>query len=144
MPSNSRSDASRHSAPGALVASALVLPLVLALVLAATAGSMAGCGPRPAPVKSTARPDAAPASAVPTGKIEVDCSPGEAQIVVDDQPRGTANEIMQRGGLELPRGHHRIEIKLEGYAPFRFELILGEKAETIRVRLRETKRQGQP
>jgi hypothetical protein len=113
--------------------------LAMTMTMAATATVLAtGCGPKPKPVRSTVEPDAAPAPPPPMGKITVDCEPVEAQIIVDDQPRGTAEEITRLGGMELPQGHHRIEIKLDGYAPFRFELILGKKPETIKVRLRAT------
>jgi len=106
---------------------------LITLALAAVA-----CSSAVKPVQTTVKPDAAPKASPETGRIDVDCEPGEARVVVDEQPRGTANEITQRGGLELSRGHHRIEIKHDGYHPFRFELILGVKTETIKVRLRAT------
>jgi hypothetical protein len=108
------------------------------LLLLTTSLFILGCSSTLKPIKTQATPDAAPAAPANTGRIDVDCEPGEAQVVVDEQPRGSANEIVKAGGLQLSRGHHRIEIKHEGYHPFRFELILGNKTETIKVRLRAT------
>ena len=64
-------------------------------------------------------------------------SPGidTATVMVDNQPRGTVSEIAARGGLQLERGLHRIEIAAEGFRTFRLELNLGEKREAIRVKL---------
>ena len=85
-----------------------LLSMATATALAAI-WAASGCGPTPKPVRNTVQPDAALVPSPPMGKIEVDCEPGEAQVVVDDQPRGTADEIARGGGMELPQGHHRIE-----------------------------------
>lgn len=109
---------------------------VLALPMVIGAAFAGGCGPstKPLPVQHQVRPDAAPPAA-PSGRITFDCEPAEAQVVVDGSSLGTAAELVERGGAQLPMGHHRIEIKLDGYRTFRFELILGERTETIKVRL---------
>jgi len=96
-----------------------------------------GCGPAgKQPVHITPGVDAAPPVRVEhTGRIIVDCTPASAVVNVDGQDHGEAGQIAARGGLTLPRGLHRIEISLPGHRPFRFELILGDKPETIKVQL---------
>lgn len=127
-----RSDLLLHLAP---------LRVVLLLTLGALTVGPVGCGSTPTPVRTTVTPDAAPGPSKSAGRIDVDCEPRDAQVLVDDQLRGTADEVVKAGGLSLDQGHHRIEIKLEGYHPFRFELILGAKTEVIKVRLRATGKQ---
>lgn len=105
-----------------------LLPPLLALV-----ASCASPAPPP-PVHKAPAPDQG-APAVTTGRIEFACEPTTAMVTVDGQPRGTVGEIGPRGGLELERGLHRIEITADGYRTFRLELNLGEKRETIRVKL---------
>ena len=76
----------------------------------------------------------------PTGRIVLDCTPPEAKVNVDGLDHGTAAEVARKGGLTLPLGLHRVEITLDGYRPFRFELILGDKPEQLKVSLQPTKR----
>lgn len=92
------------------------------------------CGPAgKQPVRAAPpQPDAAAAN---TGMIHVDCEPADALVRVDGEDQGAAAEITRRGGLTLPYGLHRIEITKEGHRPFRLELILGPKVETIKVQL---------
>jgi len=104
------------------------LIVLFALLLAACA---APATPPPAHPPPPPRADAAPPAA--TGWIDLACEPEDARVVVDGEPRGTVKELS--GGLELPRGLHRIEIASEGYRSFRLELNLGEKREKIRVKL---------
>jgi len=96
---------------------------VLAVLLAAC-GSTGG---PPAPV-----PPPTPSN---TGRIEFDCQPAEAWVVVDGERRGTVAEISRQGGLVLPQRVHRFEVTREGFRPYRIELNLGGKPEIIRVRL---------
>ena len=105
-------------------------------LLAAAAVLAAGCGPStPAPrPKPPTAPDAGP-TAPRAGRIFFECSPAEAQIVVDGSPRGTAEELSRAGGLSLPLGLHRFEISHAGFRSFRIELDLGEKPERLRVQL---------
>ena len=96
---------------------------------------VAGCGPatqapRPDPAVST------DAAAAPHGRIVFDCTPPEAQIVVDGTPRGTARELSRAGGLSLAFGLHRFEITCAGYHPFRIELNLGATPERLSVQLK--------
>jgi hypothetical protein len=96
---------------------------------------LVGCGPAartPTPSTPPARPS--PPSP-PMGRIRFQCEPPNVAITVDGVPRGSA---AAPGGQELvlPRGLHRFEISLEGYRPYRIELMVGEKAELIRVQLR--------
>jgi len=100
--------------------------LVLALSLA--------CG-QPAKPPAQPPPPAPPVRVEATGRINIECTPTSAQVNVDGRDHGTAAEVVRSGGLVLPKGLHRIEITLEGYRPFRFELILGEKPETLKVHL---------
>jgi hypothetical protein len=92
------------------------------------------CGPAgKQPVRATPpQPDAATEK---TGMIHFDCEPADVQVRVDGEDKGAAVEISRQGGLALPYGLHRIEITKEGHRPFRLELILGPKAETIKVEL---------
>jgi len=107
----------------------LVLTMVLMLV---------ACGPtgkQPVHTVPQTADAAPPVHAVATGRITIDCTPVDARVNIDGQDHGTSKEVSVKGGLTLPRGLHRIEISLEGHRPFRFELILGEKPETIKVQL---------
>jgi hypothetical protein len=94
-----------------------------------------GCGPatKQAP-RQTPKP-VAPDSASQTGQIRLDCKPADALVNVDGEDKGSAAAITAKGALTLPRGLHRIEITRPGFRPFRFELILGEKPETLKVEL---------
>jgi hypothetical protein len=89
-------------------------------------------------VQTRVHPDAAPRQ--PTGRITFDCQPKEALVVVDGDVLGTVSQLTEQGGATLPQGHHRIEIKHEGYRTFRFELILKESTETIQVQLQQVDR----
>jgi hypothetical protein len=95
-----------------------------------------GCGTsaKPPPVQSVEpSPSAQPEQ--DTGRMLFDCQPQTARVIVDGQDQGTVEQISAQGGLKLPRGLHRVEVVHDGYQTFRFELILGEKAETIKVQL---------
>jgi hypothetical protein len=98
---------------------------------------LVGCAtppPLPPAHKAPSQPDlGAPRSS--SGRIVIGCEPDSARVMVDGDPRGSVAEIATAGGLELPRGLHRIEIAAEGYRTFRLELNLGEKPETIQVKL---------
>ena len=113
-------------------------PIVLVVLVALVGLAGPACGPvvkdsdRP-----TARADAGPARA-PEGRIQLACEPTEAQVNIDGRDFGSAASIARRGGLTLPHGLHRIEITLQGYRPFRFELILGTKPEALKVQLQPT------
>lgn len=92
------------------------------------------CG-QPAKPPAQPPPPTLPVRVEATGRIKIECTPASAQVNIDGKDHGTAEEIGRAGGLVLPKGLHRIEITLEGYRPFRFELILGEKPETLKVHL---------
>jgi hypothetical protein len=95
------------------------------------------CGPTPKPpVTTPPAPDARVDPAPRGGKIVFECEPAEATITVDGTARGTAAEIVARGGLTLPQGLHRFEVTLKGHTTYRLELNLGDKPEKIGVRLR--------
>lgn len=97
-----------------------------------------GCGPSAAPPPRTApRMVGSPATqpAARSGRILLDCQPADAVVVVDGTQRGAVSEVARRGGLTLPLGLHRIEITRDGFRPYRLELSLGEKTETIQVQL---------
>jgi hypothetical protein len=98
---------------------------------------LAGC-PASAPTSPKTAPTA-PATAGREGRILFDCQPADARVAVDGREVGTAAEISRTGGLGLPQGLHRIEIAREGFRPFRIELNLGDKVETIRVQLRDSR-----
>ena len=100
--------------------------LVLALSLA--------CG-QPAKRSAEPGPPAPHVRVEATGRINIECTPTSAQVNIDGRDHGTAEDLVRAGGLVLPKGLHRIEVTLEGYRPFRFELILGEKPETLKVHL---------
>jgi hypothetical protein len=106
------------------------------LLAAALLALVAGCASPapPPPVHKAPAPDQG-APKTTTGRIEFACEPATATVTVDGQVRGTVGEIGTRGGLELERGLHRIEIAADGFRTFRLELNLGEKRETIRVKL---------
>jgi hypothetical protein len=93
-----------------------------------------GCGPS-TKVPPKPPPKVAPVSTEPTGQIKFECTPAEALVNVDGEDKGTAASIAETGGLTLPHGLHRIEITHPGFRPFRFELILGDKPESLRVEL---------
>lgn len=76
------------------------------------------------------------------GRIQIECTPASAQVNVDGQDQGTAAEISRKGGLAFPKGLHRIEITQDGYRPFRFELILGEKPESLKVHLQPVEKRA--
>ena len=119
----------------AAVAGTMAVVALLAAV-AAAAVSCSGMAPARPPVQGTGKtlPHAAsPAST--TGRVQIVCEPARAEVLVDGQLRGTAASIRERGGLQLPFGLHRIEIRLAGYQPFRIELEVGERPEVIRVKL---------
>jgi hypothetical protein len=97
---------------------------------------IAACGPASTQKADPAtKPPPTPKHTGPTGKIIFDCQPKEAVVVVDDHMTGTAAELEKRGGLVLPVGLHRIMVTADNHRPFRFELILEQKTEKIRVRL---------
>jgi formylglycine-generating enzyme required for sulfatase activity len=48
------------------------------------------------------------------GQVQVTATPEDAELLVDGQPRGQANQL-----LELVAVPHRIEVRREGYEPFR-------------------------
>lgn len=110
-----------------------LLPLVLVL-------SSLACGsPAKPPVRPPPPVGEGKVRVEPAGNIVIECTPGAAQVNIDGQDHGTATEIGRKGGLTLPKGLHRIEITLEGYRPFRFELILGDKPERLEVQLQPVK-----
>ena len=109
-------------------------PLALAALLAA-----ASCRtPPPEGPNRQPAPDASiDAAERASGRIVFDgCEPPEAVVLVDGLRRGTIAEISGKGGLELERGVHRIEIKAAGHRSFRLELKLGARQEKISVKLK--------
>lgn len=118
---------------GPMIASLCALLLVFA------------CGPKPPP-EAPAKPPPPPASQPPPPKPSkarisfVDCRPADATVVVDDEERGTVDEVNMRGGVEVPFGVHRIVVKRRGFESYRVELSVGEKGERIAISLQRKKR----
>lgn len=102
------------------------------------------CGPAgKRPEHRPPAPDAATVRTESTGRIVLQCTPAGANVNVDGKDYGSAATIAEKGGLTLPHGLHRIEITMDGYRPFRFELILGAKPEHLEVSLQPRKPPGQ-
>jgi hypothetical protein len=99
--------------------------------------SVSGCGGAPTPPPMPLpRPDAAAPAAASTGRILFECTPPDADIVVDGTSRGTAADLARAGGLAIAFGLHRFEIARTGFRAFRIELKVGEKPERLRVQLK--------
>lgn len=98
------------------------------------------CGAKPKP--KTGPPASAPASK-PTGPdpstvgkvVLVQCGPPQAEVIVDGENKGTVEQLVASGGVTLPRGRHRVEIRLAGHRTFRYEFILGAVERLERVQL---------
>ena len=111
------------------------LALVLGVVVVGIVviGS-AACGtPPPAPQSPATQPAQPPS---PDGHISFDVRPDGATIIIDGEERGTVAAVSAAGGLTLPKGVHRIEIRMPGHHPYRVELNLGSHPEALSVELR--------
>lgn len=73
----------------------------------------------------------------PSMRLRLDGRVLDATVWVDDHLAGTLGDLMQRGGVVLPGGYHRVEIRHPAYysAYREFERDGGE--ETLSVRLRQ-------
>ncbi len=105
-----------------------------ALLVISLAGCRGGGASKPPEQPSKPVHDAG-APAPMSGKVTIICEPSGAQVVVDGVRRGTVAELNQQGGLLLPFGLHRFEIRMEGHRAFRLELNLGQRPEVLRVKL---------
>jgi hypothetical protein len=124
-----------QSAAAALMAGGLVLALALP-----------GCGPaatsRP-PVTAPGSDASAPDSSQQTTLVQINCKPADARVLVNGKSRGNARRIAATGGLHLHPGLHRFEIKRRGYRTYRIELIVGDRAEVLEIKL-QRKGRGSP
>ena len=87
----------------------------------------------PAPAIS---PQPSPASDRPhNGKLGVSLtvSPADAEVVIDGVSRGKASDL--EPVVELTPGLHTLVIAHAGYAPYRVEFSVSDKAESFVVRL---------
>ena len=115
-----------------------LLLLLLSAIVAASCGATASRTPQPPPKtadRASPPPPTTARVAVDLGRIVFDCEPQDATVKVDSVVQGTVRQITARGGLALPAGVHRFEVSQEGFHPFRIELAISAKRETIRVRL---------
>jgi hypothetical protein len=89
----------------------------------------------PAEWRERAAPTAGGQPASPFGILTVRVDPSDAQIAVDGETwLGTENvsELV----LHVPAGRHVLEVRKDGYRPFRVEVELSEGAATsLNVRL---------
>jgi formylglycine-generating enzyme required for sulfatase activity len=66
-----------------------------------------------------------------SGEVHFRATPEDAQLYIDGEPRGRANQT-----LRLPSIEHEVEIRKAGYAPFRRRITpLPEAAQTVRAEL---------
>jgi hypothetical protein len=99
--------------------------------------ALAPAAPEPEPV--AARPPApAPAPAIAGLRFSVE--PEDAQVIVDEQVRGTVAELSASGGvLPLPPGLYRVSLKRGGYQTWRGEVAVGTNTEVLDVKLQPKK-----
>jgi len=77
-----------------------------------------------------------PSNVEPPANILVsDCEPKSAEVVVDGQSHGSVEELSKKGGVRVTTGVHRIEIRAPGHKAFRVELNIGDKPETLKIKL---------
>ena len=70
------------------------------------------------------------------GLVAIFCKPSDALVYVDGQLVGRANQFDGRPGyLQVSSGRHIIEIKKDGYKPFRKEIYASNALIEIRVTL---------
>jgi len=70
------------------------------------------------------------------GLVAIFCDPSNAQVYVDGQLVGKAKEFDGRPGyLQVSSGRHVIEIKKDGYKPYRQEIYSSNSIIEIRVTL---------
>jgi hypothetical protein len=72
-----------------------------------------------------------------TGRVRLRSELPDAEVLVNGVTQGVAGDFFAPGYLELEPGLHRIEVRKEGYASFRAEVVVAaEVLETIPVTLR--------
>jgi len=95
------------------------VPLCLALALA-----FAACATAP-----TARP---------TVGLRIEASRPDATVWIDDRLAGTADDLLRRGGVALPPGYHRVEVRHPAcYSAYReVDLVPSAGPQEVTVSLR--------
>jgi hypothetical protein len=86
-------------------------------------------------------PACAPAKP-PTTSLRVataEAAPKGAHVIVDDQPLGTLEHVIERG-VALPPGKHRITIEADGYLPWDREVDAGDRGGLIQLDVKLVKR----
>ncbi|MBS1124327.1 MAG: hypothetical protein H6Q90_6555 [Deltaproteobacteria bacterium] len=111
--------------------------------VAACLALLVSCGGHRA--TQVSEPATAPLSAAPTAKaepvvfkpmivgVELIVSPPEAQVFIDDVLYGEAS--MLDAVISLEPGLHQLVIRHDGYKPYRVELAVSDKTETVAVSL---------
>ena len=56
------------------------------------------------------------ASTGPRSKLALDGTPSEASVLIDEQPIGSL-AVVQKHGVSLPPGQHRLTVQADGYFP---------------------------
>lgn len=76
-----------------------------------------------------------------SGKIIFRVQPQDARVSVDGDPVGLARDFSGRPViLEVPAGVHQIELRRDGYEPYRTRVYLNDTLETIAVTMRRVRR----
>ena len=118
-------------------AKAAPYPIVFAAALGLAFG-LAGCATAPTKV-----PFHPPETVVTPPKrpriVFTQSTPPTAEVLLDSRLVGTLQGLQQSGGLEVEAGIHRIEVRLQGYRPFRAELAVKARGERLRVVLHPRK-----
>lgn len=97
--------------------------------IAVLAGLLAGCGGG-----VIQRVDALPPPPRGSGFVALKVDPPDVEILVDDRYLGQADRW--RGGVvRLPEGPHRITLRKAGFYPWYGQVVAGEDAVTLTVRL---------
>ncbi len=68
------------------------------------------------------------------GQLTINSDPGDAQVYVNDQPRGMTSEDGELA-LPLPPGSYRVRLSLPGYKDFEQQVGISSKNELLRAKL---------
>jgi hypothetical protein len=80
------------------------------------------------------RVDALPPPPRGMGFVQIHAEPAALDIFVDDRYFGRVDR-WQSGVVRLPAGAHRLSLQKTGYYPWYGQIVAGEQAATLNVRL---------
>lgn len=107
------------------------------LVAAVLAGMGPGCTPSPVERTRAQARELVTEAEKRQGDVQLQCTPEDAEVVVDRIPRGLCSDFDgDPGGLRLGEGLHRIVVKKEGHAPYETAIDPSGARAVLTIRLR--------